>query len=62
MTHLYFIRHCQPDTSVRDDLTRPLTARGLADRELVNGYLSDKQIDAVLADLPQNTLGGTLFL
>lgn len=49
MTHVYFIRHCQPDTSVHDDLSRPLTEKGLADRKLVSEYLSDKDIHVVLS-------------
>ena len=28
MTTVYFVRHAQPDLSVHDDLTRPLTERG----------------------------------
>ena len=49
MTNVYFIRHCQPDTSVHDDLSRPLTEKGLADRARVEAYLADKAIDAVLS-------------
>jgi len=49
MTAVYFIRHAESDTSVRDPLTRPLTAKGLADRRLVTDFLSDKNIDAVIS-------------
>lgn len=31
MTHLYYVRHAQPDYSVHDDLTRPLTEKGMRD-------------------------------
>ena len=49
MTHIYFIRHCKPDTSVHDDLARPLMVKGLEDRARVEAYLADKAIDAVLS-------------
>jgi len=49
MTTVYFIRHAESDTSVRDPLTRPLTAKGLADCRLVTDFLSDKNIDAVIS-------------
>lgn len=49
MTHIYFIRHCQPDTSVHDDFLRPLSKKGMVDRRLVNEYLTDKDIDAVFS-------------
>lgn len=31
MTSVYFVRHADPDHSVRDDRTRPLTDDGLRD-------------------------------
>jgi len=49
MTTVYFIRHAESDVSVRDPLTRPLTAKGLADRRLVTDFLSDKSISAVIS-------------
>ena len=49
MTHIYFIRHAQPDYANHDDRTRELTGQGLRDRERVTEYLADKQIDAVLS-------------
>ncbi|MDR2571569.1 MAG: histidine phosphatase family protein [Oscillospiraceae bacterium] len=48
MTIVYFIRHAESDFSVSDDKTRPLTEKGLIDRELVTEYLLDKNIDAVI--------------
>ncbi|WP_297951876.1 histidine phosphatase family protein [uncultured Lactobacillus sp.] len=45
MTTVYFVRHAQPDLSVHDDLTRPLTKKGLQDRERVVNYFRDKGID-----------------
>jgi 2,3-bisphosphoglycerate-dependent phosphoglycerate mutase len=41
---VYFVRHAESDSRVRDDLTRPLTEKGLKDRRLVTQFLSDKQI------------------
>ena len=49
MTTVYFIRHAEADNSVRDGRMRPLTAKGLQDRQLVTTFLHDKQIDAVLS-------------
>lgn len=46
-THIYFVRHAQSDFSVRDDRTRPLTEKGLADTYLVTDVLKDKSIFAV---------------
>lgn len=45
MTTVYFVRHAQPDLSVHDDLTRPLTEKGLQDRENVTSYFRNKQIN-----------------
>lgn len=39
MTTVYFVRHAQPDLSVHDDLTRPLTEKGLQDRKKSNWLL-----------------------
>lgn len=45
-TTLYFIRHAQPDLSIRDEQKRPLTPAGiLSSKELVNQFLP-KSIDA----------------
>jgi len=49
MTNIYFIRHAESDKSVRDGRIRPLTEKGLADRELATAFLRDKHIDAVLS-------------
>ncbi len=47
MTTVYFVRHAQPDSSVRDDKIRPLTEEGLNDSLLVTEVLSDKRIDVI---------------
>lgn len=49
MTTVYFIRHAESDHRVIDELTRPLSEKGLRDRALVTGFLRDKGIDAVLS-------------
>ncbi len=49
MTKVYFVRHAEPNYNNRDDMSRELTAKGMADRELVTQFLSDKNIDAVLS-------------
>jgi len=49
MTTVYFIRHAESDTSVRDGRIRPLTENGLAKRALVTAFLQNKNIDAVLS-------------
>lgn len=49
MTHIYFIRHAEPNYNNHNDLTRELTEKGLHDRKLVTSYLADKSIDVVLS-------------
>ena len=47
MTHIYFVRHAQPNYDNHDDLSRELTEKGMADRALVTKFLSDKNISCV---------------
>ncbi|MCL2077546.1 MAG: histidine phosphatase family protein [Oscillospiraceae bacterium] len=49
LTTVYFIRHAESDYSVRDEVARPLTQKGLADCRFVTEFLSDKSINAVLS-------------
>ena len=49
MTYVYFIRHAESDTSIRDGRVRPLTPNGLLKCVLVTEYLQDKKIDIVLS-------------
>ena len=49
MTKVYFVRHAEPNYNNRDDMSRELTAKGMADRELVTQFLSDKNITVVLS-------------
>ena len=49
MTKVYFVRHAEPNYNNRDDMSRELTAKGMADRKLVTQFLSDENIDIVLS-------------
>ena len=49
MTTVYFIRHAESETSVRDGRTRPLTQKGFSSRTLVTAFLQNKNINAVLS-------------
>lgn len=49
MTYLYFVRHAQPDYSVKNTLERPLTAEGLNDRFATLDYFNDIDISAVFS-------------
>lgn len=44
MTIVYFVRHAEPNYSNGNDFERELIVKGMADRELVTQYLSDKRI------------------
>lgn len=49
MTHIYFVRHAEPDLHNQDDRTRQLTSKGMCDRELVTEFFSRIPVDAVLS-------------
>ena len=49
MTHVYFVRHAEPNCQNHDDALRELSPKGLADRALAAGYLRDKGVNAVLS-------------
>lgn len=49
MTSVYFVRHAQPDRTVRDDRTRPLTAEGLQDSTAVADLLQGRNIDMLMS-------------
>ncbi|MCL2218200.1 MAG: histidine phosphatase family protein [Defluviitaleaceae bacterium] len=49
MTTIYFIRHAEADNTISDSRVRPLTQRGLDDRQLVTDFLADKKIEIVLS-------------
>lgn len=46
-TYVYFVRHAEPDISIKDDLLRPLSVKGTADAKKVTYALMDKKITAV---------------
>ena len=46
-TTVYFIRHAQSDFSKGDEASRPLTEKGMNDRQLVTAYLHDIDIGAM---------------
>lgn len=49
MTVLYLIRHSEADSTVNDQRTRPLTAKGKSDCRRITNYLADKKIDVVFS-------------
>ena len=49
MTVIYFIRHAEPNYENHNDEMRELSRKGMADREIVTEFLSDKNIDIVLS-------------
>ncbi|MBQ8556083.1 MAG: histidine phosphatase family protein [Clostridia bacterium] len=49
MTHIYFVRHAEPNYRNHDDMSRELSPRGLEDRKLVTAFLMDKGVTAVLS-------------
>ena len=49
MTHIYFVRHAQPNYDNHDDFSRELSEKGLEDRKLATAFLEDKNIDVVLS-------------
>lgn len=49
MAKVYFVRHAQPDLSVQDDLTRPLTEKGIVDSKKVTEFLLDKKITKIFS-------------
>lgn len=49
MTRIYFVRHAEPDRSVHDDRTRPLTEEGLRDSLEVTIVLKNKNVDVIIS-------------
>ncbi len=47
MTNIYFVRHCEPDFSIHEDLIRPLTDKGLKDSKRVAEVLKSKNIHGI---------------
>lgn len=49
MARVYFVRHAQSDLSIHDELTRPLTDKGIADSKRVTEFLRDKDISLIFS-------------
>lgn len=49
MTNVYFVRHAEPNYDNHNDMLRELSAKGLADRQLVTEFLNTRHIDAVFS-------------
>ena len=49
MTTVYFIRHAEPSSAIKDGYLCPLTEKGIADSLLVTKYLNDKHIDVIFS-------------
>lgn len=60
MTNVYFVRHAQANNAITDDMTRPLSEKGLQDRALVSAYLEQKAISAVFSS-PYKRAYDTVF-
>ena len=50
-TLVYFIRHAEPHFSIKDDMTRPLSEKGIAGTKKVMRALIDREISAGLIRL-----------
>lgn len=46
-TLVYFVRHAEPDYTNRDDMTRPLTEKGLSDTKKVTRTLINRGISCI---------------
>lgn len=46
-TKIYFVRHAHPDFSIRDDMIRPLSEKGVIDTKKVTNVLMDKNISII---------------
>lgn len=55
-TTIYFVRHAQPDLTVREDRIRPLTAQGLEDAKKVTTALRDRNITSIYSSPFQRTM------
>ncbi|MGF7059538.1 histidine phosphatase family protein [Brassicibacter mesophilus] len=46
-TNIYFVRHAEPDISIKDDLIRPLSKKGAADTKKITNVLMNRNINAI---------------
>lgn len=49
MTRVFFVRHAEPDKTVKDDRNRPLTDKGMGSTSYVTDILKDKGIDIAVS-------------
>lgn len=49
MTRIYFVRHAQSDRAFQQEQSRPLTAEGVSDSEIITEVLKDKGITRILS-------------
>ena len=49
LTIIYFIRHSQSDSNVRDEELRPLTQKGIEDSKSIPKIFSNIEIDAIIS-------------
>lgn len=49
MTRIYFVRHAQPDSTIADDRTRPLTEEGMRDTKEVTAHLRNKNLQYLMS-------------
>ncbi len=49
MTRVFFVRHAEPDTTVKDDRNRPLTESGIASTSIVTEILNGRDIDVAFS-------------
>ena len=56
VTNIYFVRHAQSDSKVKEDATRPLTAKGTNDAKRVAEMLKDLDIHKIFSSPYQRTM------
>lgn len=49
-TKIYFVRHAEPDFSIKDDMIRPLTEVGMQDSKKVTNSLINKGITSIYSN------------
>ena len=55
-TNIYFIRHCESDTNIKEDRIRPLTGLGLERSKDIGLYLEDKNIGIIYSSPYKRTI------
>lgn len=60
MTNVYYVRHCEADNKIHDEMKRPLTKKGKQDCNRVTHFLLDKNI-GFIASSPYKRAYDTLF-